>query len=245
MRSLLLLILCLLCCHAFAQVPYAEGIVFDRDSKERIAIVSIQNLRNGNVMYNSLNGVFKIDANPGDQLVFSKMDYYSDTVTVTGAIANAIYLKRTAIQLREVTIFDSLLSPKSIMAKNRKQYSRAYGSLANRDLLSMSSGSVGVSIDALYNIFSRAGKDARMLRNAIDEEYKADLIDQRFNRTLVARVTGLKSFQLDDFMKKYRPGYYFITYASEYELITSIRANLKRFKRNPTANSLPPLIIAE
>lgn len=241
MKLLLLFISCILSLNALAQGPYAEGIVFDGDSKERIAIVNIQNLRNGKTIYNNLNGVFKIEANVGDELVFSKTDYFNDTVTVTGNKAHAVYLNRTAIQLREVTIFDSLLSAKSIMARNRKQYNKAYGVLANRDLISVGGGSVGISIDALYNIFSRRGRDAALLRSAVDAEYKEDLIDQRFNRTFVERITGLKGAQLADFMKKYRPGYYFITYASEYELITSIRANLKRFKRNPLAYALPSL----
>jgi hypothetical protein len=226
---------------SFAQQKFTEGLVFDAATLDRIAIVSITNLRTGESMYNSLNGAFKVTSEPGDLLVFSKMDYLNDTVRVSNDLAKLIYLKRTGITLKEVNIYDKLLSPKSIMSKNRSQYSKAYGALANKDLLSFNGGSVGLSIDALYNMFSAEGRNAKHLREVLDLDYKQNTIDYRFNKTFVGRITGLTGVKLDDFMKKYRPGYYFITNASEYEFIASIRTNLKRYQRNPLAFELPVL----
>lgn len=240
-RLLLLIIFTLACLQTFAQQKFTEGLVFDAVTKDRIAVVSITNLRTGENMYNNLNGVFKVASEPGDLLVFSKADYFNDTVRVLNDLAKVIYLNRTGITLKEVNIYDQSMSPKSIMAKNRSQYSKAYGPLANRDLLSVGGGTVGLGIDALYNMFSTEGRNAKRLRDVLDQDYKENTIDFRFNRTFVSRITGLKGVKLDDFMKKYRPGYYFITNASEYELIASIRANLKRYQRNPLAFELPPL----
>jgi len=225
----------------FAQQKFTEGLVFDAVTKDRIAIVNITNLRTGESRYNNLNGVFKVASEPGDLLVFSKNDYFNDTVRVLNDMAKVVYLNRTGITLKEVNIYDALPTPKSIMSQNRSQYSKAYGALANKDLLSFNGGSVGLSIDALYNAFSREGRNATHLRNVLELDYKQNTIDYRFNKTFVGRITGLHGTQLDDFMKKYRPGYYFITYASEYELIASIRANLKRYQRNPLAFELPLL----
>nr|WP_294792174.1 hypothetical protein [uncultured Mucilaginibacter sp.] len=244
-RLLPIILFTVICLQAFAQQKFTEGLVFDAVTKDRIAVVNIKNLRTGESMYNSLNGVFKVTTEPGDLLVFSKMDYFNDTVRVSDDLAKVVYLNRTGITLKEVNIYDQLSSPKSIMAKNRSQYSKAYGALANRDLLSFSGGSVGLSVDALYNMFSREGKNAKHLRDVLELDYKQNTIDFRFNRTFVGRITGLSGPKLDDFMKKYRPGYYFITYASEYELIASIRANLKRYQRNPLAFELPALVPAQ
>ena len=234
-----------MCLQAFGQQKITEGLVFDAFTKDRIAVVYITNLRTGESMYNNLNGVFKISTQPGDLLVFSKMDYFNDTIPASHDQAQVVYLKRTGITLKEVNIRDSLLSPRSIMAKNRSDYSKVYGSLANRDLLSFSGGNVGLSIDALYNIFSKEGRNARHLRDKMEVDFKQNSIDYRFNKTFVGRITGLRGSQLTDFMTKYRPGYYFITYASEYELIASIRANLKRYQRNPAKLALPPLTDAD
>ncbi len=104
-----------------------------------------------------------------------------------------------------------------------------------------SSGGAGLSIDGLYNALSRSGRNAAKLRKVIDRDYKQDVIDYRFNSSLVGRVTGLKDKKLIDFMQKYRPGYYFVLNATDYEFITSIKNNLKRYLRNPKAYTLAPL----
>ena len=240
MKQLPLIILFgITCLQSFAQLKFTEGLVFDAVTKERIAVVNIVNLRTGQSMYNNLNGVFKVAAEPGDLLVFSKMEYFNDTIRVANDLAKVVYLNRSGITLRQVNIYDTLLSPRSIMAKNRSQYSKVYGTLANKDLLSFSGGSVGLSIDALYNIFSAEGRNAKHLRDVLEFDYKQNTVDYRFSKAFVGRITGLHGTQLDDFMRKYRPGYYFITYASEYELISSIRANLKRYKRNPLTLEQP------
>jgi len=246
MRRLLLLIsIIITSLQTFAQQTFTEGLVFDGVTKDRIAIVNIVNLRTGESMYNNLNGVFKVKSEPGDLLVFSKLNYFNDTVQVTNDLAKVVYLNRVGITLQEVNIYGAGLSPRSIMDKNRSQYSKAYGALANKDLLSFTGGSVGLSIDALYNAFSREGRNAKKLRDVLDNDYKQNTIDYRFSKAFVGRVTALHGKQLDDFMKKYRPGYYFITYASDYELIASIRANLKRYQRNPLAFELPALDLVE
>lgn len=226
----------------FAQEKTVAGIVFDKNSQDRIARINVVNLNTGKSVYNNLNGVFTIEAEPGDRLVFKKQDYYNDTVKIESHLPLAIYLSRTAIQLREVTIKDSMLTPSAKMALSKKQNSRAYGTLANRDVISTPTmGGAGLSIDALWNSFSREGKNAANLRDYIDQDYKQDVIDYRFNRALTGKITGLKDKQLTDFMQKYRPGYYFVIKASEVEFISAIKSNLKRYLKNPKAYSLQPL----
>lgn len=228
--------------NGFAQEKSVAGIVFDKNSQDRIARVNVVNISTGKSVYNNLNGVFTIDARPGDQLVFKKQDYYNDTIKIESHLPLAIYMRRTAIQLQEVTIKDSMLTPSARLALSKKQNSRAYGTLANRDVISTPTmGGAGLSIDALWNSFSREGKNAENLRNYIDQDYRQDVIDYRFNRALAGRITGLKDKQLTDFMQKYRPGYYFVIKASEYEFISSIKSNLKRYLKNPKAHSLAPL----
>jgi hypothetical protein len=93
----------------------------------------------------------------------------------------------------------------------------------------------------LWNAISRSGRNAKHLRERIDQDYHQDVIDYRFNRTLVANITRLKDKKLTDFMQKYRPGYFFVLNATDYEFITSIKTNYKRYIRNPKAYMLAPL----
>ncbi len=243
MRFWLIVLFVALSVKCFSQEKAIAGIVFDKDSKIRLARIFIQNTHSGETGYDNLNGVFTINAEIGDQLIFSKADYISDTIKVESHIPIAIYMRKIAIQLREVTIRDTALTPEKKLAATKKEYSRAYGSLANHDLLNMSSQGAGLGIDALWNMFSREGKDARQLQAMVERDYKQDVVDYRFNKTLVSRITGLKDKKLVDFMLKYRPGYYFVLNATDYEFIESVKNNYKRYLRNPNAHTLPSLTL--
>lgn len=153
-----------------------------------------------------------------------------------------VYLKLSSIQLKQVNITDTLLSPQKKYEAVRQQFSKAYGSNAYRDPLSLSPGSgAGISIDAIWNSLSKSGRNAEKLQGIIEKDYREDLIDYRFNKTLVSDITGLKEPQLTDFMRKYRPGYYTIMNASDYEFVNQIKMNAKRYLRNPNAFTLPSL----
>jgi hypothetical protein len=229
------------CATAFAQQKEVTGIVFDKDTKARIAKVNVKNATSGKSVYNNFKGEFIIGASTGDMLIFSKPDHRSDTVKVKSYIPLGIYLKPTAIPLQEVTIRDSLLTPQKRLANTQREYSKIYGSLANSNLLNIGPGGVGFGIDALYNAFSKSGRNAEKLRGIIDAEYRQNIIDYRFNKAFVQGITHLEEPKLTDFMQKYRPGYYLVTAAGDYEFIDYIRKNLKRYLRHPRAYELPPL----
>jgi hypothetical protein len=242
MRSWLFVCLLFFGIKCFAQEKTVAGIVFDKESKDRIASVDIHNITKGLSVYNNLKGEFKINASEGDQLVFSRQDYHNDTIKVQNNSPLAIYMSRLAIQLKEVTVHDTLLSPEKRLEATKNDYTKIYGSLAYDDFLSTpSSGGAGLSIDALYNSFSRSGRNATHLRQIIQTDYEQNVIDYRFNRTYVGNITGLKDEKLTSFMFRYRPGYYTTKTASEYAFISMIRANLKRFLRNQRTYSMPAL----
>jgi len=225
-----------------AQQKTVDGIVFDKDSKERIAKVSVTNIRTKEAVYNNLQAEFHISARIGDQLIFSKINYYNDTVTVKGTGSIPVYLKPTSILLNQVNIHDTLQNPQKRLESTKRSYSKIYGSIGDRDILTVSPyGGAGIGIDAIYNLFSRSGRNAEHLKTIIDQDYHENVVDYRFNKSVVANITGLKEPQLTDFMQKYRPGYYMVVTASDYDFILSIKANYRRYMRNPRAYTLPRL----
>lgn len=240
MRFGLIFLLVLLTGKAFAQ-DKVEGIVFDNASKERMALVNVQNMTNGKSTYDNLKGEFALDAKIGDVLIFTKQYYKPDTIKIINYNSLAVYLQPTTRVLQQVNIRDTVLTPEQQLANTKREYNKIYGPLGDKDMLSVGPGGVGLSIDALYNMFSRSGRQAEHLRNNIQEDYHQSVIDYRFNRKLVASITGLKDKELTDFMQKYRPGYFFVTTATDYEFIASIKSNLKRYLRRPNAYALPRL----
>lgn len=226
----------------FAQEKRVDGIVFDKNTNDRIAIVNIRNTNTGHTVYDNLKGEFIINAKIGDVLIFSKQDYLPDTVKVENYNSQAIYLKRTSIQLNEVTVRDTVLNPQDRLVATKRDYNKIYGALDDKDLLSFSpGGGAGISIDALFNTFSRSGRSAERLRNEIQSDYYKNVVDYRYNRTFVGRITGLKDEPLTDFMRRYRPGYWFVMNASDYDFITYIKANYKRYLRRQKVYSIQPL----
>lgn len=226
----------------FGQDRAVEGVVIDKATNERIAKVNILNTRTHESVYDNLKAEFKINAREGDLLIATKQDYFPDTIKVTAANSILIYLKATSTQLRQVDIKDTVLTPQKKLQATKQEFSKAYGSGAYRDPLSVSPGSgAGISIDAIWNSISRSGRNAAKLRGIIEQDYHEDVIDYRFNKTLVADITGLKEPQLSDFMRKYRPGYYTVLNASQYEFINQIKLNLRRYLRNTRAYTLPSL----
>lgn len=224
----------------FAQ-DKVEGMVFDKVSKERMALVNVRNASTGESTYDNLKGEFTIDAKVGDALIFTKQFYKPDTIKVTDYKSLAIYMQPTTRVLQQVNIRDTILTPEQELANTKRDYNRIYGPLGDKDLLSVGPDGAGLSIDALYNMISRSGRQAAHLRDNIQEDYRQNVIDYRFNRKLVASITGLKDKQLTDFMQKYRPGYFFVSTATDYEFVASIKSNLRRYLRRPNAFSLPRL----
>ena len=243
MKTGLALCFFLIAVKCFSQEKTISGIVFDKESKARIASVNIHDLSNGIAVYDNLKGVFTIRANEGDKLVFTRQDYHPDTITVLSGAQLAVYLARVAIQLKEVTVHDNLMTPEKRLEATKQDYTKIYGPLAYNDFLSTpSSGGAGLSIDALYNAISREGRNAERLRQQIENDYEQNVIDFRFNRTFVGNITGLRDERLTAFMSRYRPGYYTTRTMTDYEFITMIRNNYRRYLRNQRTYSLPPLV---
>jgi len=242
MKLWLLLLLCLPALNALSQDKTVVGLVFDKVTKERIARVNIRNLRNGQSVYNNLKAEFKIQAQPGDLLVFSKQNYFTDTLKVQRNADMAVYLKASSIVLADVNVRDTVLSAQKKMEATRRYMSKLYGVSADRDLLNIGPGfGVGLSIDAIWNMLSKSGRNAEHLRETIERDNKLNVIDQRFSKTLVQQLTGLKEPLLTRYMTRYRPSYYMVTTATDYEFASYIKSNLKRFLRNPNLAALPDL----
>lgn len=230
---------------ATAQVKQAEGAVYDLDTKNRIAKIQIVNLRTKDISYNNLKGEFNVPAKAGDKLLFSTSYYRSDTVIFNGQKVLLVYLKRISIPLPLVTVYDSLNNPQRRLEVIKREYSRIYGTISNRDMINIpgaGGGAAGLSIDALYNSLSRSGRNAKKLQGTIERDYREQVVSYRYNQNLVSSATGLIGEKLADFMQKYRPSYNFVVIATDYELLSYILGSYRRYQRNPNAYALPPLI---
>jgi len=228
-----------------AQDKPIQGIVFDMESKQRLTRVYIFNTRTGEGFYNTTKGEFKTNAREGDVLVAALQGYGVDTVSIRTVSTVLFYLKRNSIQLQEVVVRDSLGTPEERLQNTIEEYNAAYIKGAVGNLLttggSNGGGGAGLSINALYSLLSREGRNARQLQKIIERDYRDAMIEYRFTRTLINRVIGISGSKLLDFKQQYKPGYYFIIQANDYELIEYIKKSYASYLENPAAYRLQPL----
>ncbi|QNL50717.1 hypothetical protein H8S90_03715 [Olivibacter sp. SDN3] len=218
-----------------------EGIVFDTYTKQRVPRVYIYNMANDEMRYNNKRGEFSIKANPGDTLIAVVKGYHSDTTVVHSEKPVIIFnLSRATIWLDEVSIV-ARRSPQQILEERKRDYSSAYKEGNPGSLFSAGPTGAGLSIDALYSLLSRRGKNARFLQDMIQREYENNVIDARFTQAVVRQLTNLSGGALEDFMQQYRPTYHFIMQANDYELGKYIQSSYNMYRKNPGAYRLQPL----
>jgi len=238
--SLFILLYCF-AIKAIAQSTTVQGFVIDKESKLRLAKVYIYNPHNDEGIYNTPKGEFNIKASVGDTLFAVLQGYGLDTVVINDHKAIYFQLKPLGITLREVSILGSKYTPKELHEKSLKEYKYALDKGKAKDLLNLGLGGVGLGIDAIYNLLSRDGKNARHLQKIIERDYKEAIIDYRFKPDYVKRVLQIGDFEAEDFMNQYRPTYDFVLSASDYAFVVYLKNNYASYKRNPAAFRLPPL----
>jgi len=225
----------------FAQTVPVQGFVIDKDSKARLAKVYIYNSANDEGTYNNLKGEFTVQVKAGDTIFAALPGYAMDTVIYHGKGAVVLQLKSLAIKLNQVDIYGKKLTPQEQYARHLAEYRYALIKGNTKNLFNIGQGGVGLSIDAIYNLLSRQGKNARHLQAILEQDYREAIIDYRFQPAYVSAVLGNPVLDIKDFMLQYRPTYHFVLTASDYAFVQFIRNSYNSYKRNPAALRLPKL----
>lgn len=234
----ILLLLNLVGVSASSQERTVEGIVYDAETKQRISRVFVYNTRNDDGDYNNTKGEFSVQAAAGDIIIAASEGYFPDTVRVGDQKLLIIQLRRSSIRLQEVSVM-LRKKPDEALKDKQEEFGTAYTKGNRGPLFTVGPSGAGLSIDALYKLFSREGKNARRLQEIIERDYRESVVDYRFTADLVRRATGLDGDQLDDFMRQYRPSYSFILSASDYDLVNYINNSYLLYRQNPASRRLP------
>jgi hypothetical protein len=242
MRFLLLGILAFSTSVGFAQQQKAvQGFVVDKDTKLRLAKVYIYNSSIDEGFYNNTKGEFVANVKPGDTLFAALSGHAMDTVVYRGQSAIVFQLRSLGIRLKEVSIYGKAKTPQELYRSKLEEYKYKLDKGSSKDLLNLGPGGVGLGIDAIYNLLSREGKNARQLQKILEKDYKEQVIDYRFRPDYVRALVDIKDENLQDFMTQYRPTYQFVLSASEYQFIQFVKNSYASYKRNPAMFRLPTL----
>jgi CRISPR/Cas system-associated endoribonuclease Cas2 len=230
---------------AFTQSKiYIIGKVEDFEKKKGIKAARIYNYNAKAGGTTNDRGAFFIWAMPGDSVSITAKGYNKRTF-----ICQKI-TKDTTFYLISDPTYVTELDEVEVFGKKSEQMKREIKELLGEDpntgkfnassLLNGGSsvpGSVGagVSIDAIYDYFSKSGKDHRKADYLTQQSRYKFYADWRLNRKLVNRLTGLIDKDLDNFMNYLMADKYmntdYILRASDYELNATILTYYEAFKR--------------
>lgn len=174
------------------------------------------------------NGNYMIIVPEGDSIWFSYLNKATPKFAVSTIInpnGFDIALHVPVTELREVRVMPKNYRLDSI--QNRRDYAKAFDfRKPGLKLNAPASGQfgVGVDLDELINVF-RFQRNKRMLafQQRLVQEEQDKSIDHRFTKALVKKITHAEGDKLDDFMKRYRPSFEFISVATDYELAEYIK----------------------
>ena len=206
-----------------AQEQKTEGVVFDRDTKIRLALAQIYNKRSGYGVGSNDMGGFTLATRIGDTLLVSKRGYSDQEVVVLSAKPLLIYLRP-----------GTLLETVEIKGQNKKQALDE----VRRELRNKGSFYAGkppllsflfTPLTAIYELVGRTPRNARRFGRYYVTELQQSMIDLLFNKVIIQENTGLQGKSLDDFMMHYRPTYEQAEHWNTYDGLKWIKESYKKY----------------
>ncbi len=197
----------------FAQLT-VSGTVYDSTRTIPVKNVLVKSKTGKQTVTDSL-GQYTIIVTKNDSLAF----VYHNKSTPEFAVSEIIDMTNfdVSIQVRvfgkfktlkEVRITSKTYQEDSI--ENREDYDHIFNYEKPELEMSVHSHNAGIDLDQLIDVFRfRRNKDLRMMQERLIEEEQDKYVDYRFNKTLIKRITTVDSTDVDAFMKRYRPSYYF------------------------------------
>ena len=220
----------------FAQQTFTiKGILYKKETDDRIAQAVITDLKSQLVMMSDELGDFSITAAKGDTLLFNKNGFAEQKQVVTNANDIIVYLQ-PVIRLAEVTIKEKSTQQELNDAINTYRSKGLYF-----DGKTPFWSFINSPLTGLYEMF---GKDATNERHFIafsKDEMESIAVSKRYTPQLVKQVTLLPDSEVVKFMLQYTPSYEDIQQWNDYELISHIKKYFQYYKSNKQAIPLQKL----
>lgn len=221
-----------------AQQLVLIGRTLTAEQAEVVPLASILNINTGKKYISNRQGYFKLNYSPNDTILITAIGFESIKLITSSLYSNytndtvLVILKSTIIRLKEVRIVSSNPKRDSI-ARAAAEFLKNDPLMNNYDrVLNREKGGLMNPLTAMYQQFSKEGKDAVRFEEFMAYMEKQKQADRRYNRNLVKRVTNLPDMQLDEFMGFCKLDKDFVIYASDYDLISTIKECLPNFSSN-------------
>lgn len=235
MRTLLLLLSCLLLSNLYAQKNKPLiGYLRDSITHAPVVLASVSNNNTGQIVMTGNTGRFKLNVKPNDIISFAAVGYHFDTVQLSRSFLEKdsidLFVSPLSHDLGNVTVTSKGMSAYQMDSMERRNdllhdmvsYKKPTFALSN------SGAGLGISIDR----FSKHEKSKRRALDFFDKNEKEAYINYRYSQQLVAETTGFKDDTLRQFMQQSRPSYEWLrSNPSDEDIRYYINDQLKQFKK--------------
>jgi hypothetical protein len=246
-KAFLVLFLVSLCSLSYSQFvrianrAIIAGYVFDEENSDPLSYVNVYVKKTRKGTITDATGYFLLSAHVGDTLTFSSLGYHNKYVAIDDTISNyeekplIVFLDAKVFELKSVDVvalrkyeqfkydFTNLELPDDdyVYAQNNFPFKPKdidyYSRVGNPGF-----GLVVSPITALYNKFSKEGKEKAKLEELQNQMLLEEVIDAKINPELIMKITGLSHTETNVFLKWCNLSPEFIMRMSEYELISLI-----------------------
>jgi Na+-transporting methylmalonyl-CoA/oxaloacetate decarboxylase gamma subunit len=225
----------------FAQKSYVLGKAIDKTTKKPIPSATVVNKNTKQITKTGDNGNFLVRASKGDSIKISSVGYKNAGIEFDGVNLEPILeMKQEAIMLQEVVVRDKRTEQIKKQIDELLSAPEATTKLKWKDISNLintntsTPGAIGISIDGLYELFSKEGKSRRKLAAMKQEDLRKLLVEYRYNADYISFVTKLKGQELKNFMKFCNLPDNFVLTANDYDLTFEVYRCLEEFQRVPS-----------
>lgn len=220
------------CSVLFGQDFKLNGVVFEKESKQRVALVEITNKRNKYSVGSNDIGLFTVTARVGDTLLIIKRGFNDQQVVVKSSSDLTVYLNR-GITLNTVVINGE--TKKQTLDAIRRDFKNKGSFYAGKPpFLSF----LFTPLTAIYELVGRTPKNARRFSRYYATEMQQSHIDAFFNKSIISNNTGLTGKELDNFMMNYRPEFEQSKNWNTYDGLKWIKESYKKYSDTAKKSNL-------
>ncbi len=225
-----------------------KGFIIDETNLGYVPFVHIFNERTRSISVSDTSGNFSVKVKNGDTLVFSAIGYFLKTVFITDSV------------LKEKTVF-ILLSPRTYeISEARVCALGTYEQFKQKVLaLRLPETRTDKLRKYLNNLSKETGKEVKYkqemdkltqggvlfavpilspeeiemikLKKILEKEKVRKIIDEKFNREIVAGVTGLKDDDLTEFMVFCNFSEKYLLETNQYDILIRVLEKLEEYKK--------------
>ncbi|MFB6457823.1 hypothetical protein ACE38W_21310 [Chitinophaga sp. Hz27] len=210
------------CLAARAQQVQISGTVYERTARIGLSGVSVRSNSGVGAVTDS-NGRYTIKLPVTDSLSFSYQGKATQKFAVNEINPYRAFDMKLHVDIQTLPTFEIITRPKTYKfdsIENRREYQKYFD--YHPEWLTSGNGGAGVNLDALFSI----GKIKRMqnFRKLLLRDEQEKYVDYRWNKPLVARITGMQAPALDGFMREYRPTYaMLLSFENDYDFLRYIK----------------------